>query len=74
MPALTDEFGEIITRAVDVEARGTDANEVWDEVVRERFMAVVMPGELGVGTGEGQWRAHWGALGRLLEGDGEWGD
>lgn len=58
---------------MEVGARGRDANEVWDGVVREQFMAIIMPGELGVGTGEEEWRAHWVALGRLLEGDGEWG-
>ncbi|KAM0716765.1 hypothetical protein Q7P37_008210 [Cladosporium fusiforme] len=65
LPALIDEFGENLRKAVAIEEEGQDPNDVWDGIVRERFTAVIKPGELGVGAGE--WAAHWAALGRLLE-------
>lgn len=73
-PALTDEFGVPMTKAVGGLATGQDPNEVYDWYVMERFTAVILPGELGVRVGGDEWKAHWEALGRLLENGDEWKD
>lgn len=73
LPALVDRFGRAATRNVVVKPqdRGRDVDEVFEETVRERWDAVMLPGELGRVEGGEERRKQVEGLGRLLE-MGEW--